>query len=331
MTAIESHYVAPAPPQVSTPEPLPDQPAGRRLRRHPHRGRASRNGLREKLLFVALIAPNVVLIAVFVYRPIIMNLYYSLLDWTLGSSTAKFVGLGNYVEFFTSRDAPSVLGTTAVFTIATVGGSMAIGLMLATVLNRRLIGRNVARATVFAPYVLSGVGVGLVWSFIFGPTIGVLAGVLRKRNVASPQWFLDPKLSLVMVVLVYVWKNLGYCAVIYLAALQAVPRDVLEAAALDGASRTRTFWSVIWPLLGPTNFFLLLTTLLGSLQAFDIIRIMTPMGQGTTTLMYSSYLQAFGSYNRAGYSAAISTVLLVILMILTLVQMRLLERRVHYA
>ncbi|SES00963.1 sn-glycerol 3-phosphate transport system permease protein [Propionibacterium cyclohexanicum] len=299
--------------------------------RPPNRRQRSRRARREAALFLALILPNAALIAVFVYRPLIMNAYYSLLNWTLGSDTATFIGLGNYVEFFTSHEAAQVLGTTLVFTLATVGGSMLIGLVMAVVLNRRLVGRGVARATVFAPYVLSGVGVGLVWSFIFDPTIGVLSGILRGLHLPVPQWFLEPPLSLTMVIIVYIWKNLGYCAVIYLAALQSVPRDLLEAAALDGASRLRTFWSVIWPLLSPTTFFVLLTTMLSSLQSFDLIRIMTPLGQGTTTLMYDSYLQAFGGYNRAGYSATISTILLMILLVMTAFQMRFLERRVHYA
>ncbi|VEI04547.1 sn-glycerol-3-phosphate transport system permease protein ugpA [Acidipropionibacterium jensenii] len=294
------------------------------------RGHIGRRRIHEALLFVAFVLPNAALIAVFTYRPLVLNIWYSMLDWTLGSPTAKFIGLGNYREFF-SRDAGQVLTTTLVFTVVTVGGSMLIGLGLAVVLNRRLVGRNVARATVFAPYVLSGVGVGLVWTFIFDPVGGVLAAVLRKFGQSSPQWFLQPPLSLTMIIIVYIWKNLGYCAVIYLAALQAIPRDLLEAAALDGATRGRSFRAIIWPLISPTTFFLLMTTILSSLQSFDLIRIMTPMGQGTTTLMYASYLQAFGGYNRAGYSAAISTLLVVILLILTVFQMRFLERKVYYA
>ena len=295
------------------------------------RKRVTPRTLREWSLFGLLAFPNIALILVFVYRPLLTNVYYSTLDWTLGSATARVVGLANYREFFTGPEAGTVLRTTAIFTVATVGGSMLLGLLLATALNRRLAGSTLARATVFAPYVLSGVGVGLVWTFIFDPVTGVLASLLRAVGVQSPQWFLQPTLSLAMVIIVYVWKNLGYCAVIYLAAMQAVPRDLLEAAAMDGAGPVRTFVSIVWPLLSPTSFFLLLTTILGSLQAFDLIRIMTPLGNGTTTLMYDAYLQAFGGYNRAGYSAAVATILFVILLAMTVVQLRVLERRVHYS
>ena len=291
----------------------------------------TRRSLREKTIFVLLAAPNIALILAFTYRPLLMNMYYSTLDWTLGSDYARPVGLGNYMEFFTKPESMQVLRTTLIFTVATVGGSILLGLALSTVLNRQLVGRGFARATVFAPYVLSGVGVGLVWMFIFDPTSGVLSALLRRGGLPVPQWFLQPDLSLAMVIIVYVWKNLGYCAVIYLAALQAIPRDLLEAAAIDGAGRWQVFSRIVWPLLSPTSFFLLMTMLLSSLQAFDLIRIMTPLGNGTTTLMYAAYLQAFGGYNRAGYSAAISTILFVILIVVTIVQLRVIERKVHYA
>jgi sn-glycerol 3-phosphate transport system permease protein len=286
---------------------------------------------RDALVFLALAMPNLFLIAFFTYRPLIANMYYSTLDWTLGSADAVVVGLGNYVEFFTSADAPAVLGTTAIFTVATVGGAMVLGLLIAVALNQKVRGSTLARSAVFAPYVLSGVGVGLVWLFIFDPVYGVLSWLLRAVGAASPQWINDPHLALVMVIIVYVWKNLGYCAVVYLAGLQSMPQDVMEAAALDGAGPVKRFVSVTFPLLSPTTFFLLITSLLSSLQAFDIIKIMTPTGNGTGTLIFEAYLQAFGAYNRAGYSAAISVVLFVLLLVMTGLQLRFVERKVHYS
>jgi len=298
------------------------------LRRRPRRW-GSRNR-HDYLVFLGFAAPNILLIAAFTYRPLLSNVYYSTLNWTLGAATATQIGLGNYATLFTSPDSVLILETTALFTIATVGGSMVLGLLIALALNRKVRGGGVARAAVFSPFVLSGVGVGLLWVFIFDPTTGLLAALLRNVGLASPQWFNNPTLSLVMVVIVYVWKNMGYAAVIYLAGLQAVPKDLLEAAALDGAGRLRTFRSIVVPLLSPTTFFLLVTSILNSLQAFDLIRIMTPLGRGTTTLIYEAYLQAFGGYNQAGYSATVSTVLFGLLVLLTLAQLAFLERRVHY-
>jgi sn-glycerol 3-phosphate transport system permease protein len=297
-----------------------------RAKRH----RFSTRSRRDYLIFLAFATPNLVLIALFTYRPLLSNIYYSTLNWTLGSQKATPVGLGNYKEFFTSPDAKSVLATTAIFTVATVGGSMVLGLIVALALNRRVPGVGFARAAVFSPFVLSGVGVGLVWLFIFDPVVGVVGYVLRLFGSHSPQWFNDPTLTLIMVIIVYVWKNLGYAAVIYLAGLQSINKDLLEAAAIDGASSRRTFVSIVLPLLSPTTFFLLVTTILNSLQAFDLLRIMNPLGRGTNTLIYEAYLQAFGGANRAGYSATISTILFVLLVLLTVFQLTVLERRVHY-
>ena len=312
-------------------QPLPRVANARGTHAAVRRNRWSRRKRGDFFVFLALALPNLLLIAVFTYVPLFNNLYYSTLNWTLGSASAAVVGLDNYVTFFTSADAGRVLGTTAVFTAATVGGSMVLGLLVALALNSKVRGTTFARSAVFAPYVLSGVGVGLVWLFIFDPGYGVLAWILRGFGQQSPQWINDPELSLVMVIIVYVWKNLGYCAVVFLAGLQSLPQDVMEAASLDGASSFRRFVSMSLPLLSPTTFFLLITTMLSSLQAFDLIRIMTPLGSGTSTLIYEAYLQAFGAYNRAGYSAAISVVLFVILLVITVLQLRFIEKKVHYS
>lgn len=291
----------------------------------------TRRARRDALVFLAFAAPNLVLIALFTYRPLFLNIQYSMLDWTLGASTATFVGLDNYIEFFSSDAGLTSLRITAVFTLLTVGGSMVLGLLIALALNVNIPGRTLARSAVFAPYVLSGVGVGLVWLFIFDPNFGVLSWILRQMGLGSPQWFLDPQMSLVMVIIVYVWKNLGYCAIVYLGGLQSLSQDIMQAAQLDGAGSVRRFFSISLPLLSPTTFFLLITTTLNSLQAFDLLRIMTPTGRGTNTMIFESYLQAFGGYSRAGYSATISVLLFVILIVMTVAQILFVERKVHYS
>lgn len=330
MTTIEAPALAPLRGDPATsPATSPHPASGRRPSDRSRARRIARS--REFGWFVALLGPNLALIIAFTYVPLVSNMYYSLLDWRLGSTSARFVGLSNYVEFFTSSQGIDVWRVTLVFTVVTVVASMVLGLLMALVLDRNLPGRGVARTSVFAPYVLSGVGVGLVWNFIFDPSFGLLSHALRAMGVESPQWFLDPTLSLVMVIIVYVWKNLGFCAVVYLAGLQSVPKDLLEAASLDGAGPVRRFFSITLPLLGPTTFFLTVTTILSSMQAFDVLRTMTPTGNGTNTMVFEIYLQSFGAYQRAGYAAAISVVLFVVLLAITSLQMRYVERRVHYA
>nr|WP_282945509.1 sugar ABC transporter permease [Cellulomonas endometrii] len=284
------------------------------------------------LWFLLLAGPNVALLLVFVYRPLLQSFYLSTLQWNLGSPVARQIGLGNYVELFRSRGFGQIVGTTVVFTVATVGGAMLLGLGLAVLLNQKLRGRGFARTVAFAPYVLSGFAVGILWLFIFDPRYGLMREVLSWVGATSPQWYTERPWPLVMVIVVYLWKNLGYVALIYLAGLQSVPQDLKDAAALDGASSFRTLRSIILPLLTPTSFFLLVTMMLASLQSFDIIKAMTqggPLGS-TTTLMYSVYQESFVN-GRAGYASAVATVLFLVLLAVTAVQMRFVQRKVHYA
>lgn len=312
---------------------LAPPPAAAPSRASRHRGALQQRRRRSALLWFLLLAgPNVALLLVFVYRPLIQSFYLSTLQWNLGSPVARSIGLGNYVELFTSRNFTQVVTTTVVFTVATVGGAMLLGLGLAVLLNQRLRGRGFARTVAFAPYVLSGFAVGILWLFIFDPRYGLMREVLSWVGASSPQWYTQRPWPLVMVIVVYLWKNLGYVALIYLAGLQSVPQDLKDAAALDGASSFRTLRSIILPLLTPTSFFLLVTMMLASLQSFDIIKAMTqggPLGS-TTTLMYSVYQESFVN-GRAGYASAVATVLFLVLLAVTAVQMRFVQRKVHYA
>lgn len=295
------------------------------------RSELKRKQRRNALWFFAFVGPNLALIATFIYYPLGMNLFFSTLDWRMGSANAKSIGFDNYAEFFTSPSGVEVWRVTVIFTVAAVAGSMIIGLLLALVLNRSLPGRGLARTAIFSPYVLSGVGVGLVWNFIFDPNIGVLRYVFIYFGKESPEWFINPKMSLLMVIVVYIWKNLGYATVIFIAGLQTIPSDLTEAASIDGAGPFRRFFNVTLPLLTPTVFFILVTTILNSMQAFDLLRTMTPTGNGTNTLIFEIFLQGFGTYQRAGYAATISVVLFFTLFLMTFVQMRFVEKKVHYS
>lgn len=286
---------------------------------------------RQYAAFVALAGPNIALLVVFTYKPLVESFRYSTLQWNIGSPTARFVGLDNYVQFFSSPTTAQVLTTTAVFTVTTVGGALVAGLGLALLLNQRLLGRGIARTLSFAPYVLSGIAVGILWLYIFDPRYGLLGTVLGWVGVSSPDWYNTSPWALIMIIIVYLWKHIGYVALIYLAGLQAIPQEVRDAAALDGAGRWRTLRSIVLPLLGPTTFFLLVTTLLASLQSFDLIHAMTqggPLGS-TTTLMYQIYQESFVN-GRAGYASAVATVLFVLLLVVTLIQLKFVEKKVHY-
>lgn len=286
---------------------------------------------RNWLYFIGFAGPNVAIILAFVYYPLVMNVYYSTLDWRIGAKTAKKVGFANYIEFFSSPSGTSVWKVTIIFAVSTVVGSMVLGLLMALVLNQKIPGTTFTRTALFSPYVLSGVGIGLIWSFIFDPQMGILRYVFEYFGSKSPAWFLDGKYTLLMAIIVYIWRNLGYCTVVFIAGLQSIPEDMKEAASIDGAGRIRTFFSVELPLLGPTVFFLLVTMILSAMQAFDVLKILKPNGAGVNTFVFEIYNQSFGVYQRAGYASAISVVLFVTLFIITAIQFKFVDRKVQYA
>ena len=296
----------------------------------PRRG-SRRFWQQEWFLFLLFVGPNLLLFGVFSYWPMIYNAYLSLVRWNMIAPTKTWVGIGNYAYLFGDRTFRLVLQNSLVFTVGAVGGSLLLGLATALLLNQRLRGRDAARAVLFAPTLLSGAAIGIVWVYVFDPRFGLLAQFLGFLNLASPNWLGDPFWALPAVIIVYVWKNVGFATVIYLAGLQAIPRDLYEAARVDGAGVWWRFRSVTLPMLSPITFFLVVTALLNSFQAFDIIRVMTEGGpvNATNTLIYYVYEQGFIAFN-AGRAAAAAMVLFVVMLAITLFQLRVGEERVHY-
>jgi len=286
---------------------------------------------KEWLLFLVFMTPNLVLFGLFTFWPMIENVRLSTQRWDMISPVRLGVGLDNYRYLIESNTFHQVLGNTAYFTVAAVGLSLVLGLVVALLLNQPLRFRDGARAVVFAPTLLSGAAIGIVWSYIFDPRYGLMAQVLSWVSVSSPDWLNRPEWSMPAIIIVYVWKNMGFAAVIFLAGLQAIPRDLYDAARVDGANVWWRFRSVTIPMLSPITFFLLITSILNTFQAFDIIRVMTQGGpvDSTNTLIYYVYEQGFIALN-AGRSAAASLVLFALMMIITLVQLRFTERGVHY-
>ncbi|WP_408928127.1 carbohydrate ABC transporter permease [Corynebacterium tuberculostearicum] len=291
--------------------------------------KAQRNRHKEWLLAAALLAPNLILLAIFTYRPLLDNIRLSFFNWNISSPTSTFVGLDNYVEWFSRDDTKTIVLNTLVFTFFAVIGSMVIGLALALLLNQNIKGRNFARSVVFAPYAISGAAIGIAFQFVFDPNFGLIQEILGWFGVDSPNFYAVPGWAMFMVTFTFVWKNLGYTFVIYLAALQGLDKELDEAAAIDGTGRWRKFWRVTMPQLRNTTFFLSITVLLNSVQVFDIINVMTrggPQGNGTQTLVFQIYNETFVNF-RAGYGATAATILFLILLIITLIQVRIMDKR----
>ena len=286
--------------------------------------RRRRTDLKQVLLAAALIGPNLVLLLVFTYRPLIDNIRISLYRWNISSPRMTFVGLDNYVQYFRDPESWAIMGHTLVFTAAAVVGSMVLGLCLPLLLDRRLRGRNIVRSLVFMPYVISGAAIGVAFQFVFDPGYGLIQDLLARMGIASPNFYQEPGWALFMVTATYIWKNLGYTFVIYLAALQGRRTDLDEAAEIDRTSQWRKLWRVTLPQLRGTTVFLSITVLLNSFQVFDVIQVMTkggPFETSTTTMVYQVYQETFVN-NRAGYGAAVATVMFLVVLVLTVVQAR---------
>ena len=287
---------------------------------------------REWLLFVALAGPNLLMFGIFNYRPLFYNAWLSFYEWDFLSPVKIYVGFDNYRDALFDPKFHRILLNTVVLMGGGVCLTIAVGLALALLLNQKLAGRNAARSMLFAPYMLSGAAIAVVWVYIFDPNYGLIRSLLSPIGVVPPNWLRDPLWAMPAIIIVYTWKNLGYTMVIFLAGLQAIPRELYEAATTDGANAWQRFRHITIPGLAPISFFLLVTGILASFQTFDLIHVLTRGGpvDATSTLIYYLYQQGFVGFwaGRAGVAAVIQ---FAVLFVVTLVQLRYIERRVTYA
>jgi multiple sugar transport system permease protein/sn-glycerol 3-phosphate transport system permease protein len=280
---------------------------------------------------VLFVGPNLFFFAVFSFWPIIYSFWLSFHRWDLIAPVKKFIGLENFRYLLHDDVFHTVILNTFVYTVGAVGGTMILGLLVALLLNQPLRFRDGARAVIFAPSLLSGAAISVIWIYMFDPRFGVIARLLGVFHIASPSWLSDPAWAMPAVLIVSIWKDLGFATVIFLAGLQAIPRDLYEAAKVDGAGVLWRFRSVTLPMLSPIVFFLGITSILNTFQSFDIIQVMTKGGpvDATNTLIYYVYQQGFVAFN-AGRSSAASLILFFLMLAITLIQVRYGERRVHY-
>ena len=264
------------------------------------------------------ILPTVIGLLVFRLIPIVSSFYLSFTDWSLLGAPV-FLKLGNYTELFGSREFLSIILNTFQFSFIYVAGSIVLGLALAVLINVQLKGISFFRAAIYLPVVTSAVAVGIVWNWMLGPTYGVINNMIAAVGLTPPYWLGDMKLSLNTVAFVQVWKMSGYYMIIFLAGLQNIPSDTLEAARVDGANPAQSFFRVTLPMLMPTVFFVLTIAIIDSFKNFELIYAMTKGGPGNSsnTLVYDVYLNAF-VYYRVGFASAIAYILLVFVGLLTI-------------
>lgn len=277
------------------------------------------------------VAPAVVILAIFWVYPILNMGYLSLFKWDLISPKMKFVGLENFQTLFADQQFWQTFANTVIYTVFVVGLGVTLGLFVAVYLKEHTKTNGFIQAVIFSPYVVSLASVALLWMWIMNKDYGLLNSILGFFGIGAVDWLGDSHVALASLILISVWKSVGYDALILVSAIQGIPAHLYEAARLDRAGSWTTFRKITLPMISPTLLFLVVVDAIASLKVFETIQIMTAGGpqNATNTLVFSLYQYGF-QFNKVGYAAAIGVVLLVLIAIFAIVYFRLLSNRVHY-
>jgi ABC-type sugar transport system permease subunit len=278
------------------------------------------------------LAPGLLLFAVFRLYPLLDGLLLSFTNARLGRAQSAFVGLANYERLLDDTRFHTSLLNTAFYTVASTLPILAIPLVLAVALNRGIALKTFLRSAFFFPFTLSVVTVGLTWLWLLDPVVGPFNYYLRTLGVPARSWLADPTTAMWAIILTTVWWVAGYYLVIYLAGLQDIPRELYEAAAIDGAGGWRSFWSITLPLLRPVLLFVFVTHIIGSFQIFGQVFILTQGGPGdaTRTVVQHLYETAFQNFFHFGSASAMAWVLFAIIVVFSSLQFRLLRGHTEY-
>jgi ABC-type sugar transport system permease subunit len=287
---------------------------------------------REYITFLAFIAPNFILFIVFIFWPLVYSFYLGFMKWNMISPIKEFVGFDNYIKMFNDPVLWQASRNTLYLAAGTVFVKLALALVLALLLNQRLAGRSIYRAIIFSPTFTTSVAVAMVWAWIFDPFYGLLRVPLNLVGLASPRWLSDVLWTMPAIIIVAIWNGLGYDMVIFLAGLQGIPIDLYEAARVDGASGWKLFRNITFPLLSPTTFFLMVTSIIGAFKTFDIVAVMTAGGPMNSSNVYIHYLyQNAFRWFKVGFASAQAVIFFIVILAITLFQVKLSRRWVHYS
>jgi multiple sugar transport system permease protein len=264
--------------------------------------------------------------------PTLAAIVLAFTDYELGATSLAWIGLGNFAELLSDRGFQKSLRNTLVYTALVVPAAILGALALALLIESLTQGRALFRAVFFLPVVSLPVAMATAWQYLLHPTIGPLNAMLREAGLAGPAWLTSSDTVLVSLAAIGIWEAIGFNLVLFLAGLTAIPRELRQAAEVDGvASAWERFRLVTWPLLGPTTLFVVTITMIRAVRTFDSVAVLTQGGpnRASEVLLYTMYTEGF-TFFRLGYSAAITLVFLAIVLALMLLQTRILDRRVHY-
>jgi sn-glycerol 3-phosphate transport system permease protein len=286
---------------------------------------------RSAWLPYALIAPQIAVTLVFFFWPAAQAVWFSFLQQDAFGQNSEFVGLQNFEQLFGDEHYLKSFKITAVFSVLVAFSGIAISLMLATAADRVIRGALAYKTLLIWPYAVAPAVAGVLWAFLFAPSVGIITFVLTKVGVQW-NWVLQEDQAMTLVVIASVWKHISYNFLFFLAGLQSVPKSLIEAAAIDGAGPLRRFWTIVFPLLSPTTFFLLVVNIVYAFfDTFGVIDATTQGGPAGATqiLVYKVYHDGVKSADIGGSSTQ-SVILMVIVIALTVAQFRFIERKVQY-
>jgi multiple sugar transport system permease protein len=285
---------------------------------------------RQAVAGYLFVLPAMLIFFVFTLLPVLFAAYLSFTNYDV-FTRQDWIGAANYQYVLEDELFWRALQNTVYYTAGSIPISMALGLLLALLLNQKLRGLSFYRTAFYVPVVTSMVAVSMIWIQLFDPLYGVISTSLEGVGLRGVDWLGDPNLAMPSIIAVSVWKVIGWNMLIYLAGLQGIPDYLREAAAIDGANRWQTFWKITLPLLAPTTFFIFVTSLIGAFQVFDVVYVMTAGGpaNATLTLVQHIYNTAFKGFYM-GEAAAASFILFGIIMVISLATMRWTRNEVSY-
>ena len=284
----------------------------------------------ENLYGAAFVGPLVLGLIVFTYGPVIYAAYLSLNEGDY-IRPLKWVGVANYTRAFSDELVGKAMGNTAYFVVGTVPAGIALALLLAMAMNQKLRGIVFFRSIFFLPTITSAVAISLMWAWMYNPQFGVINTLLKAVGIKGPKWLASSEWAMPSIIIMAIWRGLGYNMLLFLAGLQSVPKELLEAAAIDGANSIQRFFRVTLPLLSPTTFMLVVLSVIGGFQVFEYSYVMTRGGPlySTLTVVLLIYQRAFETFEM-GYASALAYILFAIILVLTIIQFRMQSRWVHY-
>lgn len=292
----------------------------------PHAARRSTLHRREHLASLAFIAIPVIGFLVFVAFPMIYAVYVSFTKWN-GLTDPRPIGLQNYIDIFGDPYFWQAMGNT-VFMMIGIPIGLVLSLLLALALNRKMRGTTFFRTVYYVPVISSLAAVAILWQLAYNGDVGLVNHLLALVGIEGPNWLQDPTWAKPAIIIMTIWKGLGFSMLLYLAALQSVPRHLYEAAAIDGAGALRQFRYITVPMLRPVTFFLVITSIIGGSQIFIEINIMTPTGGpefSTASIVWYIWQKAF-NYSQMGYATAMSVVLGILVFVVTAIQFQINRR-----